>query len=269
MVDDAANEQRRGTPAYDRLAKTKPLYLEMRDACKRNYHPSQDIAIDERVVAFKAHIGLKQYMKSKPVRWGYKLFVLADSKNGYTWDFFVFEGKFQGNSGKGLSYDIHWIRKDSLVFVQWRDTRDVFMCSALHTAHSDDTVLRRVKGEDGRWQMKDISIPPAVKEYNRCMGGVDLSDALIGYYKVLHKTQKWHKTFFYHFMDIAIVNAFILHKELAKSKGETPLRHKAFRETLAEELGEASSTANPHLLLLHTEHITSQCISLHTAPLVG
>ncbi|KAJ8415069.1 hypothetical protein AAFF_G00007670 [Aldrovandia affinis] len=149
--------------------------------------------------------------------------------------------KVNSLSSKSPLGSIRWIRKNSVLFVQWRDTRDV------HTAHGEDTVRRRIKGADGQWALKDVTVPPVVKEYNQYMGGVDISDALIGYYKVLHKTKKWYKTFFYHFMDIVIVNAFLLQKDIAKAKGRVPLHQKAFRETLVKELAGVAShfTARP------------------------
>lgn len=79
--------------------------------------------------------------------------------------------------------------------------------------------------------------------FSRHMGGVDLSDALISYYDLLRKTRKWYKTLFYHFLDIAIVNAFILHKSLCQEKGEKPISQKVFRETLAMELAEVGRKA--------------------------
>ena len=74
-----------------------------------------------------------------------------------------------------------------------------------HPGHSEETVTRNVK-RDGVTEKKEVPIPVMIYNYNRFMNGVDRSDQLIKYYNVLRQTQKYWKTLFFHFIDIAIVN---------------------------------------------------------------
>ncbi|XP_068444781.1 piggyBac transposable element-derived protein 4-like [Clinocottus analis] len=301
---DTANKQKRGTAAFDPFCKIKPLYQEMRNACIRNYHPNQEIAIEERLLPSKPLVELKHDIKNKSCRWGYKMFELVDSRSRYTWDFYIYKKKFRENGGQGLGYDsvmelidtrslgtgyelfvdhfftsptlfrdllqrdiwacgtirtngvgfpktqnnsldsksprgsLRWIKSDSLLFIQWRNRRDVNMCSTIHAAHAVDTAQRSVSGEDRQWLLKSVPVPPAAKDY--CLYASP-SDGETDSYEIPHRTQKWYKMLFYQFMDIAIVNAFLLHGHVAKSKGATPLQQRAFRESLAEELAEAGS----------------------------
>ena len=50
-------------------------------------------AIDEAMVQFKGRSSLKQYVPLKPVRRGFKIWVRADSVNGYVCDFSVYTGR--------------------------------------------------------------------------------------------------------------------------------------------------------------------------------
>ena len=56
------------------------------------YQPDRNVSIDERMVKSKARSGIRQYIKDKPTKWGFKLWVLADSQSGYTVDFNVYTG---------------------------------------------------------------------------------------------------------------------------------------------------------------------------------
>ncbi|KAA8579076.1 hypothetical protein FQN60_016031, partial [Etheostoma spectabile] len=47
-------------------------------------------------------------------------------------------------------------------------------------------------GADGQWLYR-ILHPPAIKDYNKNIGGVDLSDALIGYTRILAQQDKRYR----------------------------------------------------------------------------
>nr|XP_046228017.1 piggyBac transposable element-derived protein 4-like [Scatophagus argus]XP_046235978.1 piggyBac transposable element-derived protein 4-like [Scatophagus argus] len=304
-ADDVANDLLRGQPGFDGLCRLNPLQDQILTACRAYYHPRQNLSVDERMVATKARIGMKQFMKEKPTKWGYKLFVLADSSNGYTCDFTIYEGKARTPSGQGLSFDsvvnllrvpylgtgygvfvdnfytsaklfvhlhgigfgacgtvresrlgfprttinalpkaaargdMRWIRSGPLLFVKWKDTREVAMCSTIHKAYTGKTSARRVKNKrTGIWSTENIPIPEPVSAYNKFMGGVDLSDALIKYFSVTQKTRRWYMKLFLHFVDIAVVNSFLLYKEMAVAKGERALTQKAYREVLCCQLAD-------------------------------
>lgn len=67
---------------------------------------------------------------------------------------------------------------------------------------------------------------------------MDLSDSLIKCYSVAQKTMKWYKTFFYHFVDVAVVNSWLMHKDMAVTKNTKPMAQKQFREKLCSQLAD-------------------------------
>lgn len=46
----------------------------------------------------------------------------------------------------------------------------------------------------------------------------------------------WYMTVLHHFIDIAVTNSYLLHKQLCNSKEEQPMTHQAFQEQLTAEL---------------------------------
>ena len=91
----------------DRLCKVCPIIEHLNRVSERYFQPGREISIDEWMVTSKGRFPMRQYIKNKPAKWGFKLWCLCDSKTGYTYRFALYRGK-QGEirSDKGLAYDV-------------------------------------------------------------------------------------------------------------------------------------------------------------------
>jgi len=75
----------------DRAYKVRPFLDIMRERFKSVYRIGQHVTIDEAMIPLKSRLRLKQFIPSKPDRWGVKMWVLADSKSGYVQTFQLYQ----------------------------------------------------------------------------------------------------------------------------------------------------------------------------------
>lgn len=75
----------------DRLFKVRPLVDHLRKKFQI-IRKHQKLCIDEQMLTFKGNHSMKQYLAMKPKKWGFKFFVLADSR-GTLLDVFPYTGK--------------------------------------------------------------------------------------------------------------------------------------------------------------------------------
>lgn len=94
------NTQRvdRGERGYNPLFKIQKLLDEIVPTFRECYVPGKNLAIDESMVRFKGRIHLKQYMPAKPIKWGFKIFVLADSATHYCLNLQIYTGKTENQT---------------------------------------------------------------------------------------------------------------------------------------------------------------------------
>lgn len=267
----------------DKLCNVESFIDYFKSRCLELYQPRQQLAIDERMVKSRHRSGIRQYIKDKPTKWGIKLWVLADSSNGYTIDFNVYIGRAAGRgvSVNGLGYDVvvkliqpflnqgyhlyidnfytskvllkylfdqgvpttgtirensrgfpaymkngkqwskasnvergsmRWERDPPILALQWLDNKVVSMLTTIENANDSLQVRRKTKTA-GVWRTRVVQQPQAIATYNQYMNGVDRSDQILAYNNVLRKCMRWWKTLFFHLIDIAVVNSFILFRE--------------------------------------------------------
>ena len=103
--------------------------------------------------------------------------------------------------------EIDYRHTDILLAVKWFDRREATMLSTIHEP-------RLANSGKIHWQSNaPIRKPESVLDYNQDMGTVDKSDMQISCVECVRKSVKWYKKLFFHLLDTAVFNSYVLHKQ--------------------------------------------------------
>jgi len=101
-ANDSTTNPQRGQPGHDRLHHVRPILDIINRKCLEEYKPHQDTSVDEAMIAFRGRLGFRQYLPGKPTKYGIKVWMRADSENGYCNQFDIYTGKSGDNINTGL-----------------------------------------------------------------------------------------------------------------------------------------------------------------------
>ena len=93
-------------------------------------------------------------------------------------------------------------RSSELLAMKFKDKRDVLM---LTTIHNEEMVPGR--------RLAAHHKPRCIVDYNKYMGGVDRTDQLMQPYNMARKSLKWYKKLACHFLQLAMLNSFLVYKK--------------------------------------------------------
>ena len=118
--------------------------------------------------------------------------------------------------GRGLS-DMVVSQDGGINVVKWQDNKAIHLASNFIGIGTQDEVKRYNKSKK---TYEIVQRPEIVQQYNFGMGGVDLLDQFVSYYRVFIKSKKWPLRIFTHFLDVALVASWLEYKNYCIKKGK-------------------------------------------------
>ncbi|XP_064463589.1 piggyBac transposable element-derived protein 3-like [Ornithodoros turicata] len=140
-------------------------------------------------------------------------------------------------SGRGSSEEYKTVQdKQKVIAVKWYDNRTVTTASTFAGIEPKSTVKQ---WDRKRKETVEIECPNAISTYNRHMGGVDLLDGLVAYYRTEVRSKKYYLKIFFHFLDVVVVVSWLFYRRDCQSMG-VPKSHQKdlmkFKLAIAEAL---------------------------------
>ncbi|XP_033943723.1 piggyBac transposable element-derived protein 4-like [Pseudochaenichthys georgianus] len=91
-------DTRAGRRERDKLAAIRTVWDKWVERLPLLYNPGPNVTVDERLVAFRGRCPFKQYMPSKPAKYGLKIWAACDANSSYALNLQVYTGKPVGGA---------------------------------------------------------------------------------------------------------------------------------------------------------------------------
>ena len=166
---------------------------------------------------------------------------------------------------RGIIRALRGVYQQTELFVTcWGDNKPVHVLSTFST--EQEIIERKSKHpQTGAFMKIQIMRPVVIKVYNRGMGGTDLIDALISYYRTRLRAKKWPIRILLHKIQAATANAHMLYN-LFKESRTVGFKKLPFKEFITELIIEARESFKVELNQNHSQTVSSIMMSPQSAP---
>lgn len=273
---------------FDNLAPIRQVFEIFVENCRKAYILDAYVTIDEMLLAFRGRCQFRQYIPSKPAKYGIKILALVDAKSFYIFNLEIYAGKqpegpfFVSNkpfdvvnrlvlpiskTGRNVTFDnwftsyeliSHLLNEHKLTSVgtvrknkrqlptSFINTRGAAIFSSKFGFQKDITLVSHIPKKNkvvilmsSLHHNAEIDESTGEKKkpeintfYNTTKGGVDVADELSATYDVSRNSKKWPLTVFYAMLNMAGINAYIIHR----SNTQTIQKRRHFIKTLGRLL---------------------------------
>ncbi|KAL3969261.1 leucine-rich repeat-containing G protein-coupled receptor 6 [Sarotherodon galilaeus] len=243
----------------DKLAAIRTVWDKWVHRLPLFYNPGPNVTIDEQLMPFRGRCPFRQYIPSKPAKYGIKIWAACDTTSSYAWNLQVYTGKPDGgapekNQGMRVVLDL----------TQGLSGHNI-TCDIFFTSHKlGQELLKRKLTMVGTIRKNKSELPPQLMTMKNgpvksskfvytadtslvsyvpkkgknvvLMSTLHRDGRLVTAYSCKRRTLRWPLVIFFDMLDISAYNAFVIWMAVNKDWNKGKLQR---RRLFLEELGKA------------------------------
>ena len=258
---DNFTERAKRATGRDKLGPIRDIFEKFIKNSQKLMMPKDCLTVDEQLIPFRGRCSFKQYIPSKPAKYGIKVWALCDASNFYLFNAEIYCGKRDGitvDRNQGENVVIRLIRKYMLPginitcdnffttysLIEKLISKNVTLVGTIRKNRRELPVLEQLAPLQREYfysrnttlinyapkknkkvlllssmhyssQPTDVTtLPEIIEYYNKTKGGVDTLDMMGQNYTVKRISRRWPVTIFYHIIDMSMMNAYNVFKEI-------------------------------------------------------